>query len=333
MGNSIGILPGLLWTIFVGATFGTINARGVDGNQEFDRNSVRRGVVLGLGIGLGVMGLIGTGIYARQELTKIILAEQAAEQAETSITEEAALRLQSSREDQLTRNGNSSASLYDLENPQLGESFHDDEMPTNESFLDNSARSLHNESSVARKRDAIPQRDVPWSPEAIALELPIMPQIFRRRIDSNDMLETAGNKENNDAREGDVTQSEMGNTQQSEPFELHLGERILNEIPFKWEKGDNNRYHLTNRPRSNTDPISSHVPISRLNTSYTEGLTLGQHDEQNPDESSIRRLHSIADLESLSELALADQKSSSQAKRRSSHSDVESDREWFWIWD
>ena len=80
--SSIGILPGLLWTIFVGATFGTINARGVDGNQEFDRDSVRKGVVLGLGIGLGVMGLIGTGIYARMELTKIILAEQAAEQAD-----------------------------------------------------------------------------------------------------------------------------------------------------------------------------------------------------------------------------------------------------------
>ena len=63
---SIGITPGLLWTIFVGATFGTISNRGVDGKDEFDRDSIRKGVVLGLGIGLGVMGLMGTAIYARQ---------------------------------------------------------------------------------------------------------------------------------------------------------------------------------------------------------------------------------------------------------------------------
>ena len=60
----------------MGATFGTVDARGVDGNKEFDQDSVRKGVVLGLGIGLGVMALIGTAIYARMELKKIVLAEQ-----------------------------------------------------------------------------------------------------------------------------------------------------------------------------------------------------------------------------------------------------------------
>lgn len=69
--SSIGIIPGLLWTIFVGATFGTISNRGVDGKDEFDRDSIRKGVVLGLGIGLGVMGLMGTAIYARQVSLRI----------------------------------------------------------------------------------------------------------------------------------------------------------------------------------------------------------------------------------------------------------------------
>ena len=64
--DSVGTAPGLLWTIFVGATFGTVNEKGVDGNQEFEGNNVRKGVVLGLGIGLGVVALIGTGIYARK---------------------------------------------------------------------------------------------------------------------------------------------------------------------------------------------------------------------------------------------------------------------------
>ena len=61
-----GTIPSLLWTIFVGATFGTIDTKGVDGHKEFESTAVRKGVVLGLGIGLGVMGLIGTTIYARK---------------------------------------------------------------------------------------------------------------------------------------------------------------------------------------------------------------------------------------------------------------------------
>ena len=93
LSTSVGVIPGLIWTIFVGATFGTVGSKGVDGNQQLDEKSaVNKGVVLGLGIGLGVMGLIGTGIYARRELTKIIIAEQQSREAE----EQAALRFSNS---------------------------------------------------------------------------------------------------------------------------------------------------------------------------------------------------------------------------------------------
>lgn len=337
MSISIGILPGLLWTIFVGATFGTINARGVDGNEEFDQNSVRKGVVLGLGIGLGVMGLVGTGIYARQELTKIILAEQASEQAEVSIAEENA-RPQSSHDEFLNESNISSASLHDLENPQLGESYDRNvEVPTHESFLDNSERSLHNESFGEQRRDATPHRDTPWSPEAIALELPIVPHIFRRRGGSADFLESPSNREGH-VRElheqNNITTSsepETDNSQQSKPCELHIGQRILDEIPFKWEKGENNRYHLTNRPRCNTDPISNHVSISQMDLSLREGGDVSN--QLNKDQSSIRRLHSMADFDALRESTIADPDNESQAKRRGSEPDEGLDREWFWIWD
>jgi hypothetical protein len=317
-----------LWTIIVGATFGTINARGVDGNQKFDRDSVRKGVVLVLGIGLGVMGLIGTGIYARQELTKIILAEQASEQAVTSTDEEAAERPHSSHEEiMLTQNDNSLTSLHDLENPQLG----DDEAANHESFLDNSEVSF-----VDQRRD-----HTPWSPEAIALELPIVPNIFRRRVNSCEFDSPCKNNDNNapdlqhDLNNVNRTTSnaESNSKQHSKPFELHLGERILDEIPYKWEKRENNRYHFVkgNRPRCNTDPISGHSEICQISSSLREG-----DDERNckkERELSIRRLHSMADFESLRGSALDDQIGSSPGTQQKEDADEGLDREWFWIWD
>jgi hypothetical protein len=318
-------LPGLLWTIFVGATFGTINARGVDGNQEFDRNSVRKGIVLGLGIGLGVMGLILSGFYARSELTKIILAEQATEQAESSVAE-AAVRPQSSHEELLT----------DFENPQLGESYHgnDHELQTNESFLEQSDRSLHNSSFVEQMRPITPTRDTPWSEEAIALELPIVPNIFRRRFGSTDLYDSPGKAPDNEHSEHPKINRikpdvDDGNKYQSKLQELHIGERINDEIPYKWERGDNNRYHLTNRPRSNTDPISNQLPISQIETSLSEQDQINPQNKSN----SIRRLHSMADFESFRESVLSEQEGTDRPTRRSSASDEGLDREWFWIWD
>ena len=349
---SIGILPGLLWTIFVGATFGTINARGVDGNQEFDSNSLRKGVVLGLGIGLGVMGLIGTGIYARQELTKIILAEQALEQQDNSFAEEA--RRNSDHENQ------------DLENPQLGDSFHgnnDERFHDNTNISsDNSNKndaSFHNGSFTEPIRDASPIRDTPWSAEAIALELPIVPNIFRRRVGSCEQFDSNPTHNNNDPVEqqhhhqqhnqqqnlihqqqyehkrqysstdeifsSDTEITNDTHHQQSRQFELHFGERILDQIPYKWEKGENNRYHLTNRPRSNTDPIicsQAHI-ITPMDSSSREGDNKEEPSQEGMN--SLRRLHSLADFESF--------RVTTSAERRNSSPDDEMDREWFWIWD
>lgn len=138
---SVGIIPGLLWTIFVGATFGSMGKRGVDGNEEFDQDNVRKGVVLGLGIGLGVMGLIGTGIYARKELTKIVLAEQMEIMREEQAAMEQTQELVNDDNDEENLNRPSempaeqsilSSSLFDLENPQLGDN------------IDNSIDELHN---------------------------------------------------------------------------------------------------------------------------------------------------------------------------------------------
>ena len=78
----VGVVPGLIWTIFVGATFGSVGSKGVDGNKQLDEKSTLKYLVLGLGIGLGVMGLLGTGIYARRELTKIIIAQQQSRESE-----------------------------------------------------------------------------------------------------------------------------------------------------------------------------------------------------------------------------------------------------------
>jgi len=104
-----GIAPNILWTIFVRATFGTVNACGVDGNKEFDQNSVRKGIVLGLGI--GIAGIVGTGIYAWRELIKIVIAEQ----RERAMEEQAI-------GEEILEGDSSMSSFGELENPQLGES-------------------------------------------------------------------------------------------------------------------------------------------------------------------------------------------------------------------
>lgn len=332
MPQSIGIIPGLLWTIFVGATFGTINARGVDGHEEFESNRVRKGAVLGVGISLGVMGLIGTGIYARRELTKIILAEQALEQAETSIVEEDAIGPQRSHEELLVRNE------YDMENPHLGESYHG-----NEDELSNhvdSEDSPNSDGNVTHKRDnaqqrgeLLPHRDTPWSAEAIANELPIIPQmqIFRRKSVDH---ESPGNNNQMTERQDDDIDREVSDvdndkTQQSKPFELHFGQRILEEIPYRWEKVENGKYNFTNRPRSNTDPIALHVKTSELDSSLDEEKKEEQNKEQ-PE--SMRKLHSMADFESIR--ALADPRSSGPSHpKKDEDTDGGLDREWFWIWD
>lgn len=340
--NSIGILPGLLWTIFVGATFGTISARGVDGNQEFDRDSMRKGVVLGLGIALGILGLIATGIYAREELTKIVLAEQALEQSEISIVEEGVFIDQphSSHEEQLTRKDDSSTSSYDLENTQPGASG-ENANEKHETFLDNTNETVQNNGFVEQGKDNSPHRhtpyrDTPWSPEAIALELPIVPHIFRRKAGSTELLDSLGNIKDKTAAEFHE-QSDMYKTISApegdpmyglKPFELHIDGIIHNEIPHKWVKDGNNRHHFltghTNRPRSNTDPISIHAQISP-----EDSIKLDEEAHDMIGKASIRRMHSMDDFDTLrNSVSTSEENSSPHSNRVKGF-----DREWFWIWD
>ena len=178
---SIGMFPGLLWTIFVGATFGTVNARGVDGNKEFDRDSVRKGVVLGLGIGLGVIALIGTAIYARMELKKIILAEQmerAIQEQELFLHDD---EIEVGREDGVEADHD--LAVFDTsDNPQTGDwdniSF--DSLEHGREGLPTIRRrvSSHGSLTTLERHRGITQH--PWTPETLDAELPIFPKVITR---------------------------------------------------------------------------------------------------------------------------------------------------------
>lgn len=168
-----GIAPGLLWTIFIGATFGTVNKRGVDGKEEFDESSIRKGLVLGLGIGLGVMGLVGTGIYARRELTKIIIAEQMERATEEDeLGGEVHLMNDECEEDEF------SLSFEDLENPQLGESMNDFSLCSEDSREGSSPHQevdALNTSGISYNRRQQKLSPPPsLTPEAVAAERPIL---------------------------------------------------------------------------------------------------------------------------------------------------------------
>eukprot|EP00986_Skeletonema_menzelii_P006532 scaffold2481_cov145-Skeletonema_menzelii.AAC.11 len=177
LATSVGIIPGLIWTIFVGATFGTVGSRGVDGNKQLDEKSaVNKGIVLGLGIGLGIAGLIGTGIYARRELTKIIIAEQQAREVE----EQAALRFSSSSLEEGVENPQSGCdednlSLATFEETSIARS-------RRESFHSIGDSSAHITPSLSQDEDisltmTLPARRRNWTADNIAAELPIVPVV------------------------------------------------------------------------------------------------------------------------------------------------------------
>ena len=182
--TSVGIIPGLIWTIFVGATFGTVGSRGVDGHQQLDEKSaVNRGIVLGLGIGLGVMGLIGTGIYARRELTKIIIAEQQAREAE----EQVAMRFSNSLSEEGVENPQSG---YDEDGLSLA-TFEESSIARSRmgSFHSIGDSSVHITPSLTDEDLSLtmttPARRRNWTADNIAAELPIVPVVspfFRRMM-------------------------------------------------------------------------------------------------------------------------------------------------------
>ena len=282
------------------------------------------------------MGLIGTAIYARQELTKIILAQQASEQADTSIAEEAALQhtwRQSTIEGSLSlkRDGNSSGSLRDLENPQLGDSLQsvDEDEPSNHTIRRvDSERSLCSGGLRADRTENNAFRDRPWSPKAIAFELPIVPHLFRRRH-SFEVLQSPGNSNT-------ITSvKELAGTSSPEKPEL---DAKLNDVSEMWEQANNHRYIFkgcTNRTRSNTDPVASQRPSSKTKESpKNEENNLGNQ----ATEISIRRMHSMADFESIRSMngECGDLNTTPGKLCTRQSTDVDErivDREWFWIWD
>ena len=159
----------------------------MDGNKEFDGDSVRKGVVLGLGIGLGVMGLIWTAIYARRELIKIVIAEQR-ERALEELAEEGegmSQHFMNSDTDQLRaiEEGDDSGSLQSFEDDQ---SYEDLENNKVESESDFSLISVNSRDSKSQHCRTPPGKQMtnhrPWTPETVANELPILPKLINRYI-------------------------------------------------------------------------------------------------------------------------------------------------------
>lgn len=155
-----------------------MNAKGVDGNKEFDSDGLRKGLVLGLGIGLGVCGLVGTAIYARRELIKIVIAEQR-ERALEELNEQL---MNDDAELTAIEEGDDG---WDLENPQLGEcesSLHESEGIDSSIYSINSRveTSSQQSTSTPQRRQKTKQRS--WTPEAVANELPILPKVIQRYI-------------------------------------------------------------------------------------------------------------------------------------------------------
>ena len=156
---SAGIAPSVLWTVIVGATFGTVAARGVDGNKAID--STVKAVVLGLGVFFCVLGLIGTAIYARRELTKIIMDEQNEMAMEDRADAELAQSFRFSECESISEE-DGSCSFEDVDNLQLGNTSADP--------------SDSQSASPPKMYRKIYRR--PWTPNTVASELPILPKVL-----------------------------------------------------------------------------------------------------------------------------------------------------------
>jgi hypothetical protein len=144
----------------VGGIFGTVAARGVDGNKAI--SSTAKAVVLGLGVLFCVLGLIGTAIYARRELTKIIMDEQneraMEERAETEMAQSFMIGHSAISEE------GDSCSSEDLENPELVNTSDDRSLSSSQS------------ASPAKRYRKIYRG--PWTPEIVASQLPILPKVL-----------------------------------------------------------------------------------------------------------------------------------------------------------
>ena len=224
----VGVVPDVLWTIFVGAAFGTVDAKGVDGNQAFNQNGTRRGLLLGLGIGLGVAALIGTGIYARRELVKIAMSEQHERSLEEQAAENISERLMNSfgvihEGDEDKR----SLSFEDLENPQL---CGDQSKYTEE---ENEVEKKDNHScNTSPMREQCPPTDTPrddnqfqrrrvWTPESLSAELPVIPRMAEKLLqgfrspEPDTVLTPSTQRRRSDSEESKSDASSAGNESMS----------------------------------------------------------------------------------------------------------------------
>jgi uncharacterized membrane protein YdjX (TVP38/TMEM64 family) len=255
LSTCVGIIPGLIWTVFVGATFGTVGRKGVDGNQQLDEKSaVNKGIVLGLGIGLGVMGLIGTAIYSRIELTKIIIAEQQERERE----EQAGLRYSNSTLDEAAENPQSGCdddiiSLTTDEESSIAVrsrkgSFHS---ITPSLSLDDE-RLFPTITTPARRRN--------WTADDIAAELPIVPVVtpfFRRMMSPSE-----------NPRDDQIGDSRRTGGAGASPLNKTQGLREIDEscaLSFRNQQGQDGFLRddykpVSNRRRCGTDPNTYAMP-------------------------------------------------------------------------
>ena len=281
----VGIVPDILWTIFVGAAFGTVDAKGVDGSKEFNQNGTRRGLLLGLGIGLGVVALIGTGIYARRELIKIAMAEQHERSLEEEAAENMSERLMNSfgvihegDEDEL------SLSFEDLENPQLCDNQSKYTEEKNEIALNDSNHS----SNTPPMCDQSPAPDTPrdenkyrrrhvWTPESLSAELPVIPRMAEKLLqgfrppDSDPVLTPSTPRIRIDSGESKSDASSVENESIGNSYDLRS---------------------RTTVPRQRRRSASLTLPIRRpLSSSLTELVEFNLEDTASDD--GIQRRHSL----------------------------------------
>ena len=298
----------MLWTIFVGATFGTVNARGVDGNKEFDSNSVRRGVVLGLGIGLGVIGLIGTGIYARRELTKIVIEQQRERDREEHIGAEMSHHLMNEECEAIQEErdyDDESLSFEDLEeNPQeLGE-INSDLNISNVSSR-GASPSFQRKTSYLSESSSIRARQRPWTPEAVAAELPIIPKFVQRYMSPLTTMDSPVPDQSNSDADGNTRGRNQSKSASMPPmtgehsFSLELDEDVERggrelsprsaerRRTLQHNSPDNMNVALvaskrsaekTNRPRSVSVPIDDEITTALAHIDETRVLS----DDESP---------------------------------------------------
>jgi len=167
----IGIAPTTLWTVVVGGTFGTVAARGVDGNQVINENRTLKTVVLAVGIVFGVLGFIGTGIFARKELTKIIMDEQN-ERTAREVMADTEIMSQHSFVNLVNMNG---------DNQETNSGRHDSfvDLEGSESSRISLAPSLNVPREYCLPRTLI---EPTWTPDIVALELPILPKFINKHF-------------------------------------------------------------------------------------------------------------------------------------------------------